>query len=823
MIPRDLVYALRTLRSSPLFALTAAITIALGIGATTAIFSVTNAVLLRPLPYKDPDRLVLALNDLTRRGVRDMQFSAPDYFDMRNGTQSSFEGWAGLGTLRLVLPRRDGTPELVHFATVTPNFFRLMGGRIVAGRDFEDADGQQQAPPPPPGVAPAPILPPILILSYGYWQRHYGGDRSIFGKTSDMPSSAITVGVLEPGFELLFPPKMNIERKPDIWLAGRYSYNNAARNNYGLWPVGRLRPGVSIERAQADVNRVAAEVQKNFVIPRAAGIQFRLEPMRQYLTAELRPALIALMGAVVFLLLIACSNVANLLLVRTGLRERELAVRAALGAHWTRLMGQTLAEALLLASAGAAIGLVLAWAGIRQLRAIAPLNLPRLESVSIDGTVLAFTAMVALVAAATFGIVPALRAARPNIAGVLRAGGRNTGLGAAGLLRNGVVVAEVALSFVLLIGSGLMFRSFLALHRIDPGYEPRGLLTFEVLGAYFGAEPARRAAFMREIRTRLSAIPGVEAVTAARPFPLAGGFTITRWGLAPALADPSKFQESNWQVVEPGYFEVMRTRLIAGRTFTEADNSPDRALVVVDEMLAAKAYPNESAVGKRILIRVRPPAPEWAEIIGVVAHQRQISLTEPGREQLYVTDGLLSYGAVQRWVLRTKGDPAGFAPQARQVIKKFDSRLYLEAVQPMTALVEKAQAGTLFTLKLIGVFAAVSALLAAVGLYGVLSTVVRQRTPEIGVRMAMGAEPAKIFGMMIGYGLRLSAAGVAVGLATALALTRVMNSILVGIKPTDPLTFAAAVVLFLAIAAVSCWLPARRAASLHPTDALRRE
>jgi len=799
------------------------VTIAIGIGATTAIFSVTNAVLLRPLPYKDPERLVLALTDLTRRGVKDQGLSPTDFFDLRAGTQSSFESWAGMNTLRLVLPRRDGTPELVHFATVTANFFRMMGGRIVAGRDFEDADAQAQAPPPPAGVAPAPVLPPILILSYGYWMRHYGGDRSIFGHTSDMPSSAIIVGVLEPGFELLFPSKMNVERVPDIWLAGRYSYNNAQRNTYGMWAIAKLRQGVSLGRAQADVDRIAAEVQKDFVIPRAAGIQFRLEPMRQYLTAEVRPALEALMGAVLCLLLISCSNVANLLLVRTGLRQRELAVRAALGASGRRLMGQMLLESLLLALAGAAIGLALAWAGIRELRAIAPPNLPRLDNIQIDRAVLAFTALAALVAAATFGLVPALRAARPNIAQTLRSGGRSAGLGAGGVLRNAVVIAEVALSFVLLTGSGLMFRSFRALHGVDPGFDPRGLLTFELLGANGGAEKQRRAAYNRELRSRLSAIPGVEAVTASKPFPLAGGFDPIRWGMGTALADPSKFQAANWQVVLPGYFEVMRTKLIAGRTFTEADNVPDRPLVVVDEMLAAKAYPDESAVGKRILIRVRPPDAEWVEIVGVVAHQRQSSLVEPGREQLYVTDGFMNYGAVEHWALRTKSNPSSYVSQARQVLKQFDPRLYLEAVQPMTALMDKARAGTRFTLLLIGVFAAMAALLAAVGLYGVLSTVVRQRTPEVGVRMAMGASPANIFGMMIRYGLLLSAAGVVVGLVASLVLTRVMNSILVGVKATDPLTFAAAVMLFLAIAGISCWLPARRAAALDPTEALRRE
>jgi putative ABC transport system permease protein len=358
---------------------------------------------------------------------------------------------------------------------------------------------------------------------------------------------------------------------------------------------------------------------------------------------------------------------------------------------------------------------------------------------------------------------------------------------------------------------------------VDPGFDPAGLLTFQVLGSRGGPQPAGRAALMREIHRRMAAIPGVQSVAASSPFPLSGGFSAIRWGTAEAQGDPTKFRAADSQVVLPGYFETMRTPLVAGRTFTDADNTPERALVVVDEVFAAKAFPNEPAVGKRVLIRLRTPEAEWVEIIGVVAHQRQTSLAEAGREQIYFADGFMSHGAVQRWALRTQGSPAGYAQAAREEIRKCNKDLILADVQPMTALVEKARASTRFSLLLIGVFAAVAALLAAVGLYGVLSTVVRQRTAEIGVRMAMGAAPSGIFRLMIGYGLRLSAVGVVAGLAGALALTRIMNSMLVGVKPTDPLTFAAAVVMFLAIAGIACWLPARRAASLNPTEALRRE
>jgi predicted permease len=385
-----------------------------------------------------------------------------------------------------------------------------------------------------------------------------------------------------------------------------------------------------------------------------------------------------------------------------------------------------------------------------------------------------------------------------------------------------VVVTEVALSFVLLIGSGLMIRSFIALQGIDPGYDPHNVLTFFLNGSG-GAQPQERAAFMRELHGRLQALPGVESVTASYPFPLAGRFFPIRWGPEEALSDPSKFQAADYQTVLPGYFEAMRMRLLAGRTFTEADNAPERNVVVIDQFLAAKAFPNESAVGKRILIRVRTPEPEWVEVIGVVGHQRHTDLADPGREQVYYTDGLRGHGQSTYWAVRTKGDPAQFAAVVRAEVTKFRKNLLITEMQPMGALVKRAQAGTRFSLLLIGVFTVIAALMASVGLYGVLSAVVRQRTAEIGVRMALGATHGSVFKLVIGHGLRLSAAGVAVGLVAAFGLTRAMSAMLVGVKATDPLTFTTMAALFLAIAALASWLPARRASGLDPTTALREE
>jgi putative ABC transport system permease protein len=368
-----------------------------------------------------------------------------------------------------------------------------------------------------------------------------------------------------------------------------------------------------------------------------------------------------------------------------------------------------------------------------------------------------------------------------------------------------------------------MFRSFQALQRVDPGFDSKGMLTFGLLGGRRGRQPAERAAFVRDLKNKLSAIPGVRGVAASFPFPLTGNFSPIRWGLEPALADPSRFMAVDFQFVLPGYFETMRTPLLAGRTFTDADNTPESDSVIVDQMLAAKAFPGQSAIGKRILIRARRPQPEWVQIIGVAAHQRTVSLADAGREQIYITDGYVGHGAVGRFALRTAGDPAKFADAVRDAVARQDKAMVMIEMQTMDTVVEHAQAGTRFQLLLIGIFAAIAAILAGVGLYGVLSTVVRQRTAEIGVRVAMGAEPASIFSLIVGQGLRLSVAGVAVGLVAAYSLTRIMTTMLVGVKPTDPITFAVMIVVFLAIAAISSWLPARRAAALDPTTALRDE
>jgi putative ABC transport system permease protein len=829
---KDLLYAFRTLSKSPIFTITGVVTIALAIGASTAIFSVTNGVLLRQLPYRDPERLVLARGDLQKRNVKDFPLSNADFLDLRNGAKSNFEDFAAVNTFRFTLPGLDSTPERIRAAAVSTNFFQMMGGRIVAGRDFQGSDGAAQPPPPaaPAGNAPAnnagpPPLPNMVILSNEYFQNRFGGDVSVIGKPLPVAAAAgpppIIIGVLAPGFELLFPPKANLEQFPSLWFAARIPYDVANRNNVQWRAIGRLRPGISIGQGQAEVETVTQKIREENAIAKTAGQYFQLVPMKQHLVDEVRPALLALMGAVIFLLLIACANVANLMLVRAASRERELAVRAALGAGWWALVRQTLAEALLIATLGTLLGVGLAYLGIHQLLAIAPENLPRLNAVRIDLQVLGFSILAGLLSAVLFGVIPAVRTAKPNLMDILRTSGRSGALGTAGL-RNAVVVVEVALAFVLLIGSGLMFRTFVAIQRVDLGFDPRGLLTFQLLGN-IGNTPQEAANFKRQLREQLGAIPGVRSVTASFPLPLAGGFSPVRWGGADAQGDPSKFQAADLQIVLPGYFEAMGTRLIAGRTFTQDDSTPDRNMLIIDQGLAAKAFPNESAVGKRILFRVRTPEAQWGEIVGVVGHQRNSSLIEPGREQLYITDGYVNHQAASWWALRTDGNPAALAGAVREVVRKAGKETLINEMQPMDSRVIEAQAQTRFSLLLIGVFSTIAALLAGVGLYGVLATSVRQRTAEIGVRMALGAAPSRIFRLMVGKGVYLSVIGIVIGLMAAFALTRILASMLVEVKPTDPVTFVSVSVFFLFIAVMASWLPAMRAAGLDPTTALRNE
>jgi predicted permease len=808
----DLRYALRTLRKSPVFAVTAIVTIALGIGASTAVFSVADAVLFRPLPYRDPDRLVVISRDVPGRNLIDSAMSNADFIDFRDATKTLFEDVAAIGSispLNAAIQRPGGAPQQVIVQFATSNFLDMVGAKVILGRNFENA-AQPSAP-----------RPDVQILGYDFWQRVYGGDPSVVGRTG--PTVA---GVLDKGFELLLPPRLGIERKPDFWMAQSLAYDNAQRSVGGLRVIGRLHKGISLKQAQAGVDVVAEQFRSRFQVKASGGDVLRVKPMLAYVAAEARPAILALMGAAGFLLLIACANIANLLLVRTSLREREFSVRVALGGSVGRLARQIFAEALLLSAVGTTAGVGLAWLGIHVLQRIAPPNLPRLDFIAVDLRVLGLAALAGLGSAAIFSVGPALRASRPDLMQVLRGSGRLSGLATAGrkgVLRNTVLVTEVALSFVLLIGAGLMFRSFLSLVDTNLGYVPQGVLTFHLISNREFEPAPQRAPYLRSIQDRLSALPGVLGVASTYPLPLDQPVAPMRWGDAARANVAALVGSADVQIVLPSYFETLRTPLIEGRTFTQDDNNPARKVVVIDQLLAAKAFPADSAVGKQLAFSLQGAAAELFEVIGVVAHQRASSIAEPGSEQAYFTAGMQGYHVSNYWVVRTSGDPSMYAAAVRNELHSLDSRLIVTNMQPMTSLVDKAQASTRYALFLMGVFAAISIALAGIGLYGVLASSVRQRTAEIGLRMALGATPRGVFRLVAGQGLLLSTIGMALGVATALGLTRLMTSMLVGVRPTDPMTFAAMTVLFFLIAALASWLPARRAANLDPAITLRED
>ena len=824
----DVAYAVRLFAKKPAFGLTAILTLALGIGAAAAIFSVVNAVLLRPLPYERPERLVHVANDMRARNVEDFPWPPADFHDLRT-TQTVFSGVAALVTGRQVfVTPGQADVEQVSTGATTPNLFRVLGARIALGSDFSDADGtppppQPQGAPGEPALQAAPPPPPKTILSYQFWQRRFGGNPAVVGtviRLGEQPFEVI--GVLEPGFELLYPPELDVEPVPDIWTPLAFDFAAGSRINVFLRVIARLKDGVTIEQAQGEVDVLAADLRSRFPIKQTAGVAFRIEPLHEDLVRDVRPVILALMGAVTFVLLIACANVANLLLVRAASRERELAVRAALGGTRWRIVRQLLTESLLLAGLAIALGLGLAWAGVRILLALGPDNLPRLDHVSVDPNVVTFAALAGLVSVVVFGMIPAIRASRPDLMDLLRRSGRTGGLASGTGVRSAVVTAEVALSFVLLVGSGLMIRSFIALQRAEPGYDPAGILTFLTPNLRL-PDPAARQAFMRSMQERLNGLPGVTDVTAANPFPLDGRIANARWGTEEALTDPSKFGQATTHIVLPGYFAAMRTRIIEGREYTEADNRPDSRFLIIDRVLAQKAYPGQSAVGKTIVARINTQEPQRYEVIGVVDHQRHTSLARDGREGMFVADGYFNHGPANRWAVRMSGDPMSMASQVRAIVTELNPRTGAIEVQPMSYYVEEAQAQTKFALVLIGIFAGVALLLAAVGLYSVLSTTVRQRTAEIGVRMAFGAAHGSIFMMMVAQGLRLSAIGLTVGLVAAFLMTGAMRTMLVGVAPTDPATFGAMAVGFLVIAAVACGIPALRASRLDPMVALRDE
>lgn len=726
----------------------------------------------------------------------------------------------GLWTFQQSLTATAGSPEQVQVGAVTPGLFAMLGEHPAVGRFFRAEDAAPLAAPVGPS---APPPPGTVVLSDGFWRRRFGADPSVIGTTVQLAGLPVTViGILRPGFRVLMPAAAGVAQDVDVWVTPRIDYATAPRGNVFMRVLARLRPGATLRQAQRELDAIAAAEREGYARYASAGLHLKVVPMQGDITAPVRSAVLALLGAVGFVLLIACANVSNLLLVRATAREGEMALRAALGASRGRLFRQSLVESAVLAVTGAIAGIGIAEIGIRLMLALQPGDLPRIDGVRIDGYVLAFAAAAAILAALLFGVIPALRAARVDLARSLRDRGRSADARRSGFVRNGIVVFEVALSLVLLVGAGLMVRSFLALRNVDPGFRPDHVLTFSVnLPANRYRTPVERSTFWTQLQERLSGLPGVTSVSGGWPLPLTGRVANVPYGNEAILTDPERTRQADVRAVLPGFFKTVGTRLLEGRAFTRADESDSSTVVVVDAALARKTWPGESAVGKRLLVRLFTPEPIWVDVIGVVEHQRNASLAAEGPETIFMTDRYVGGLRQMTWTLRTPGDPLALVPAARASVRDLDPLLPLAQIQPMENLVHRAMAPTRFSLVLIAVFGAAALILASIGLYGVLAYVVRQRTAEIGVRMAFGAQPGRILGMVIRQGLSLALGGMLLGLLAALMLTRLMRSLLVGVRATDLITFLAVALLFTVIAILAAWLPARRALRIDPMAALR--
>ncbi|HET9276498.1 MAG TPA: ABC transporter permease [Gemmatimonadales bacterium] len=826
---RDLKYALRSFARRPLFTGVILLTLALGIGSNVAIFSVANAVLFRPLPFEDPEELAFVWTRLPATNVARSLVSGPDFRDY--GTQATqFEGFAGAVAIPGTLTG-DGPPERITNAYVTWNLLDLLGVRPVLGRNHVADDAF--AIDPKQFGNPDPKLPPgKVVLSYGLWQRRFGGDSSVIGRTILMDGwGSQVVGVLPRDFRIYLPADAAMPTNIDAWGVLPSNIGDFEREAAWLTVVARLKDGVTLPQAQSDMDRLAARLRETYQFHATQKLQIVVGGMHREVVAHARPALLALLGAVGFVLLIACANIANLLLVRASERGREIAVRAAIGSGRGRIVAQMLTESLVLSAAGTVLGLALAWQGIGVIKALSPANLPRIESVSLDAGAFGFAALTAVVAAILFGLAPALRAVRGNLADGLRDRGTDTGGARGNKLRTVLVVSEVTLSLVLLIGAGLMVRSFAAIQKVDPGFDPENAVTFTAPIPFIKYLTSQsRATFVNQLGDRLAAIPGVESVGGVTPLPLAGGeqYSVGSYGRIGEADEVYRTNKADYKAVLPGYFEAMKIGLVSGRTFLRSDNE-DQALdvAVVDEKLAARVFGRQNPLGAQILVdhfnektfsMERLPV----TIVGVVANVRSGSLAAEGRETIYLPYVFQSF-LPMTFVVRTATDPASLIARIRAEVTALDPNVPVADLSTLRSWVTEAMAPTRFLLALTSTFAGLALILAALGLYGVIAYSARQRTREIGVRVALGATDRDVRRLILGHGLVVAAIGIVLGLAASAALTRVVSSYLVGVSATDPVTFAGVPVVLLGVSALASYLPARRAATIDPVRALREE
>ena len=804
---QDLRYGLRMLAKNPAFTAIAVLALALGIGANSAIFSVVDAVLLRPLPFKNPKELVMLWENATHLGFPRDTPSPANFLDWQKQA-TSFTGMAGMSERSFNLTG-VGEPERLEGRRVSANLFELLGVSARLGRTFVQEDDQ-------PGTH-------VVLLSNQLWQRRFGSDPAVIGRALILDGESYTVvGVMPPLVQL---PGFD-NRNDQLWVPIAFPAEEAAeRGNHFLEVIARLKPGVTLKQAQVEMDTIAARLEKQYPTYNARRGAV-VVPLHEQIVGDIRPALLILLGAVGFVLLIACANVANLLLARAAVRQKEIALRLALGASRARLTRQFLTESVLLALFGAGLGLLLALAGIRVLRTFIPVTIAQVETIAIDGTVLVFTLLVSLVTGIAFGLVPAIQGSHFNLNDTLKESGRDSAGGNKGnRIRSLLVIGEVAVSFVLLIGAGLLINSFFHLRNLDPGFRSDHLLTMKVnLSEVKYPDRERRAAFFDEVMRRVHELPGVHSAAVASNLPLTyngDSMSISVEG----IPDPPPGQQPDviYRTIGPGYFATMGIPIVRGRDFTDQDNGDSKDVVIISEKTAQQFWPGQDPIGKRLKPGSSSSSSPWREVIGIVKDVRQNDFVASPKRQMYFTYRQLKSIAANALVVRTNIDPMSLAVPVRNAIWSVDKDQTVADIDTMDHIVAEAVARQRFSMLLLGLFAALALLLASIGIYGVMSYSVAQRTREIGIRIALGARRADVLQMTVTQALKLVGVGMLIGLVAAFLLTRVLASLLFGISATDPITFIGISVVLLAVAILASYIPALRATKVDPITALRAQ
>ena len=807
----DLRFAWRGLRRSPGFTAVAIITLALGIGANTAIFSVVRAMLLSPLPFRESSRLVFVWADMTTSGYPRAPMSGPELKDLRDRS-TLFTGFGAIWATTAAFTG-DRDPEQLRLALVTTNFFDVLGADAALGRTFT-ADDEQQAQAPPTAI----------LLSWATFQRRFGGDPAIVGRRVQVNNQPTTVvGVMPAGFRLFMPPDASVPDDLQAWqLLNPNVPMRAPRGQHFLRVIGRMRDGVTVEQARREVDGIAAQISREYADYGSAGRVYNTVGLHADGVRLVRPALLTLFGGVAILLLIACVNVASLLIARAASRTRETAVRMSLGAGYGRLVRQCLVEGLLLAALGAAAGVLAGRWGLQFLLALRPASLERLGTARIDPAVLAFTVAIASIWGVLFSLAPAAEVFRASLAEALQHDGRRTTGGIHHRARSVLVVLQIALSVVLLVGAALMTRSFIALQRVDPGFSSDHRLSFRI--ALSGRSPDAFIEFGRRLQIELAALPGVTGAGSVSHLPYDnlpnwGGPYITRPG-----EDDSTAPMADNRAVTPGFFEAVGAHLVEGRFFTEDDDPRAQPVVIVDEQLARHAWPGQSAIGKRVASDPFSTghAVYWATVVGVVRHLRHRSLLEDLGDQVYFAERQVLRNPMA-YVVRTTGDPAALAAPVRQIVARLDPQLPVYDIRPLDAYVAGARGAQRFTAIIAASFAAVALVLASVGVYGVIAYAMTRRRYEFGVRLALGAQPGQVTAMVLRQGAALAGVGLAGGLVFAAIAARFLEGQLFAVSPRDLVSYVSAAAAIAVAALAACWLPARRASATSPLDAIRAE